>query len=69
MRYFPLFAALAVLIGSVTSSLAQDRDTKVRDDRAEFRESEAWVYNDFDAAVEAARESGKPILGVLRCVP
>jgi hypothetical protein len=28
-----------------------------------------WIYDDFDAAREQARGTGKPILAVLRCVP
>jgi len=28
-----------------------------------------WIYDDFEAAQRAAREAGKPILALLRCVP
>src|SRR4051812_22893257 len=48
---------------------AQDRDAKVRNDREAFRASQDWIYNDLDAGVRAARDSGKPLLVVFRCIP
>jgi hypothetical protein len=48
---------------------AQDRDTKVRNDRQAFKPSDDWIYNDLDAGIEAARESGKPLMVVFRCIP
>jgi len=29
----------------------------------------AWIYDDLPAATAAAKQSGKPILAVFRCVP
>lgn len=47
----------------------KDRDTKVRDDRQAFEGSDEWIYNDLDAGVRAAREAGKPLFIVFRCIP
>jgi len=49
--------------------LAQDRDTKVRDDRKSFQSSRGWIYNDLGEGVRAAKEAGKPLLVVFRCIP
>ena len=32
-------------------------------------EEHGWIYDDFDAGVAKANESGKPLLVVLRCPP
>lgn len=48
---------------------AQDRDTKVRSDREAFQQDGSWVYNDLEEACLVARESGKPLLVVFRCIP
>jgi len=59
-----------VLLGFAAAPLsAQDRDTKVRNDRAAFRESKDWVYNNLDEGLRIARESGKPLFVVFRCIP
>jgi serine protease Do len=49
--------------------VAQDRETKVRNDREAFRDSKDWIYNDLDAARQSATAAGKPLLVVFRCVP
>jgi len=48
---------------------AQDRDTKVRNDRKTYKDSKDWVYNDLDGGVRVARASGKPLLVIFRCIP
>jgi hypothetical protein len=50
-------------------ALAQDRDTKVRNDRQTLGASRGWIYNDLAGGVRAAKESGKPLLVVFRCIP
>lgn len=62
---------VAVLIAvSVSSwSAAQDRETKVRGDRDRLKDSEVWVYNDFERGVAEAKKSGKPLFVVFRCIP
>jgi hypothetical protein len=49
--------------------LAQDRDTKVRNDQKAFQGSDSWIYNNLDAGIRAARDAGKPLFVVLRCIP
>jgi serine protease Do len=64
-----LAIGFGVLLALTSVSSAQDRDTKVRDDRDSFKTADAWVYNDLDTALAQAVRSKKPILAVLRCVP
>jgi hypothetical protein len=52
-----------------TAAAAQDRDTKVRNDRENFQTSQEWIYNNLDQGVRAAKASGKPLLVVFRCIP
>jgi hypothetical protein len=61
-----ILASVLVLAAAVA---AQDRDTKVRNDRAEFAARDDWVYNDLDAGLAEARKTGKPVLVVIRCIP
>ena len=57
------------LILLASPALAQDRDTKVRNDRKTFQSSPDWIYNDLGEGVRAARAAGKPLLVVFRCIP
>jgi serine protease Do len=66
MRRWLLVLALSSLSNPL---MAQDRDTKVRGDRKEFGTSKDWIYNDLAGGVVAAKESGKPLLVVFRCIP
>jgi hypothetical protein len=54
---------------SVCPAMAQDRATRVRGDRDAFAESLTWIYNDLDEGMAAARERGKPVMAVVRCIP
>src|SRR4051794_40481981 len=67
MRVMPLVIGLLAL--APAPLLAQDRDTKVRDDRKAFQGSRDWIYNDLEEGVRDARASGKPLLVVFRCIP
>jgi serine protease Do len=49
--------------------VAQDRDTKVRNDRKTFETSKDWVYNNLDEGIRIAKESGKPLFVTFRCIP
>ena len=49
--------------------LRQDRDTKVKNDRKQFEGDATWVYNDLVRGSEEARQAGKPLLAVIRCIP
>lgn len=52
--------------------LAQEKKTreqKVREDRARVEAEGFWIYNDIPTALARGKETGKPILVVLRCLP
>ena len=62
--------AIGTLALSVSSlPAAEDRDTKVRNDRSDVLALGHWIYNDLPKGVTEARQSGKPLLIVLRCIP
>jgi len=61
--YFCVWLAFA---SSVT---AQTREEKVRNDRRKVEAEGFWIYNDLPRAFAQARETGKPLLVVLRCLP
>jgi hypothetical protein len=63
-----LSALLAVLLVA-SQAPAQDRDTKVRDDRKAFENSDAWIYNDLAEGIRAAKAADKPLMVVFRCIP
>src|SRR5205823_6075100 len=48
---------------------AQDRRTKVLNDRKAFAGSQNWIYNDLAQGIRAARETHKPLMAVFRCIP
>jgi serine protease Do len=62
---------LAVLIFSVCASqlLGEDRDQKVKRDLEKALAEGRWIYNDLPRGFEEARETGKPLLVVIRCIP
>ena len=65
-----LLAVSLLLISTLTlTTAAQDRDTKVRNDRKAVADDESWVYNDLARGVKLARDENKPLLVVLRCIP
>lgn len=45
------------------------RDQKVREDRDKVTQQGFWIYNDLETGFQQARQSGKPLLVVLRCIP
>lgn len=64
----PLLTLLLSL--SLVSGLsAADREAKVRNDLATVGQDTTWIYNDLAAGFAKAKEEGKPLLVVLRCVP
>ncbi|MCY2976914.1 MAG: Trx7/PDZ domain-containing (seleno)protein [Planctomycetota bacterium] len=54
---------------SIEPLFAQTREEKVLGDKKKFESMGLWFYNDLDGAFEAAKESNKPVLVVLRCIP
>src|SRR5262245_42901192 len=53
----------------VQPACAQDRQTKVRNDKARVESEGFWIYNDLPRGVAEAEKSGKPLLVVFRCIP
>lgn len=65
---------LLILLGlgaalSTTVSVGQSRLEKVLGDRDRVTREGFWIYNDWPAALKEAKESKKPLLVVLRCIP
>ena len=69
MRKSPLAAALLFLTALASTAPAQDRDTKVRNDRQAIAADDSWIYNDLARGVKLARDEKKPLLVVIRCIP
>src|SRR5438477_4247795 len=61
-----IFAATLLFAVSVT---AQDRETKVRNDRKNVEEAGRWIYNDLPKGIAEAKQTGKPLLVIFRCIP
>lgn len=58
-----------VAVSSASAQEKKTRDQKVRDDREKVTSEGFWIYNDLPRAVDVAKQTGKPILVVLRCIP
>lgn len=61
--------ALFLTLLPVFALAAENRDTKVINDRTDVLSDGRWIYNDFPKGLAEAKRSGKPLLIVLRCVP
>ena len=62
-----LLAAVAFFgTGALAAEEKKDRDTLVRDDLSEMRDSDLWIYNDVEKGFELARKTSKPLLIVFR---
>jgi serine protease Do len=64
-----LFLVLCLVSLRTDRLFAQDRDTKVRNDRKTFEASKGWIYNDLAEGIRVARGNHKPLMVVFRCVP
>jgi hypothetical protein len=62
-------SAIATILVVTASAQAQDRPTKVRNDRARVEADGFWIYNDLPRGIAQAKESDKPLLVVFRCIP
>lgn len=69
MRTLVLLSVFAASFWLVTSGAAQDRETKVRNDRKNVEEAGRWIYNDLPKGIAEAKKSGKPLLVIFRCIP
>lgn len=56
-------------LGPPPSAFGQTREEKVRADKETFEKLDFWIYGDLEAGYAKARETGKPLLVVLRCIP
>ncbi len=67
-----MFLAVAVCLLLTPAALQaqrKDRNTMVRDDRARVLSDAFWIYNDVDKGLTQAKDTGKPLLVILRCIP
>ena len=58
-----------IAVSSVSAQEKKTRDQKVREDREKVTSEGFWLYNDLPRAFEVAKQTGKPMLVVLRCIP
>lgn len=63
------FGAIFALALAVPAETVKDRKGAVLGDRAAMENNDQWIYNEWQKGFEVARETGKPLLVVLRCVP
>jgi hypothetical protein len=61
--------ALFLVMLPLLALAAENRDTKVINDRTDVLSDGRWIYNDFPKGLAEAKRTGKPLLVVLRCVP
>lgn len=47
----------------------KDREAAVRQDKAALETDARWAYNDMKSGFARAKNTGKPLMAVLRCVP
>jgi hypothetical protein len=67
MKRTILFSAAAALFANAVTAQGHAREgQQVIADRDAMQDSELWLYNDVDAGLLRARESGKPLLVVFR---
>ena len=69
MRTLTLLSVLALSLVLTDSLRAQDRETKVRNDRKDVEEAGRWIYNDLPKGIAEAKKTGKPLLVIFRCIP
>lgn len=69
LRFLNSCLILSLLGGLGSMARAQDRETKVRNDRKLLENSDHWIYNDLDRALREARLKKRPVLVVMRCIP
>ncbi len=64
-------ALLAAAAVSMTHSFAAGptRDQQILNDRNSIEAAGAWIYDDLEKGFAEAKQTGKPLLVVLRCVP
>jgi hypothetical protein len=63
---FVTFVGGTLLAGTLA---AQTREEKVRNDKAKVTAAGFWIYNDLAQGFAEAKQTGKPLVVVLRCIP
>ena len=61
-----LAAAWNLSVPALMAQEKKDRDTLVRDDLREMRDSDLWIYNDVEKGFKLSQKNGKPLLIVFR---
>lgn len=61
--------AICVSLLPLAWCAAQERELKVRKDKSRVESDGFWIYNDLPRGIDEARQSGKPLLVVFRCIP
>ena len=64
-----LTIVMCLSMGISSGQEKKTRDQKVREDQQRVTQEGFWIYNDLPKAFREAKETGKPILVVLRCIP
>lgn len=63
-----MVAGLAAAVG-LLAFRQEDRKAQLRESLKDRGLVGTWVYDDFNAGVAQARQNGKPLFVVIRCVP
>ncbi|MFM7036478.1 MAG: Trx7/PDZ domain-containing (seleno)protein, partial [Planctomycetaceae bacterium] len=69
MRIIALLLFTVLLCSPLNAQQKKTRDQKVREDRDKVTTAGFWIYNDLETGFRKARQTGKPLLVVLRCIP
>lgn len=71
MSKLPVLIAIALgfVVSPAPAEAVKDREGAVRGDKAAMENDARWIYNDYERGFAEAKQSGKPLLVVLRCVP
>lgn len=67
VRLSPWF--VAVLLPVVALAQTNPREVKVRADKTKVEAEGFWIYNDLERGYAEAKQTGKPLLVTLRCIP
>src|SRR5437764_12458207 len=64
-----IFIAAWLIMAGRTEAQNPTREQKVRGDKAKVEAEGFWIYNDLPRAFAEAKQSGRPLVVVLRCSP
>jgi hypothetical protein len=64
-----LTVAVLLAVASMAAAQPQNREEKVRLDRKKVEADGFWIYNDLARGFAEAKQTGKPLVVVLRCIP